>query len=384
MTDRLVVIVTWFSLFAIGSPAGAGAGAGRLNLAHQQEARLQSYLDCVSLFRAGRLEDGVVRLLGRGDDWLAWTLHDVESAVRARDERLGVQDIEAAILLHLRAFRKPGVLTSVMRDHLSAARRLAAAAGNRLPHGFLRDCRLLVIWFLQGQLDIENVIRQLDEALHEFPDDDELLVSQGSVWEWLAAEPDADTMRFPENRVTSAIAIRPPAGQPADGRSPILPASSIYERCARLYERVLRRPPALDDARLRLGRVLLQVNRPEEALHTLEPLAIRDAANSPRELRYLAALFQGRAWLAAGKAEPAIVAYRRALSLYPGCQTPQVALSSALRTAGDRAGSQTVMAGLLAGARRSACTRDPWLGYLTGQTWRLDALVLRLEDGVRR
>jgi tetratricopeptide (TPR) repeat protein len=217
-----------------------------------------------------------------------------------------------------------------------------------------------------------------------FPNDDELIVSQGSVGEWLATQPDADRMQLPENRVTSAIAIKPAGSARQDLVMLNLSTAAIYERCARLYEKALRRSPALDDARVRLGHVLLHLGRPAEALRALEPLTVRDAGSLPRELRYLVALFQGRAWLATGKAEAAAAAYRQALALYPGCQAAQVTLSTALGAAGDQAGARAVMSAMLAGQQRSNCSRDPWLDYLQGQPWRLEALLSRLESGVRR
>jgi tetratricopeptide (TPR) repeat protein len=384
VTGRLLVVVTCLSLFAAGPSAAAGPGASLSNRSDQQNARLQSYLECVNLLRAGQPDNAVVTLLGHGDGWLTATLPEVLPAVRARDWRLGERDIEAAILLHLGAFRYPGVLPSVMRNQLDAAWNLAAAAGERIPRDFLRDCRLVVIWSLQRDRDIENVIVQLGEALGDFPDDAELLVSLGSAWEWMATEPDAGTMRFRENRATGAIAIRPPRGTQSDGVLLNLAAPLIYERCASLYEKALRRSPAPDEARLRLGRVLLLIGRPNEALRALGPLRTGAAADRPREFRYLLALVQGRAWLAAGQAGAAVGAYREALALYPGCQTSQVALSAALRAAGDQAGARSVMAAMLAPNQQFGCVKNPWLDYLVGQPWRLEALVSRLASEVRR
>ena len=236
-------------------------------------------------------------------------------AVRAGDPRFDVRAIQAALLLHYEAFRHPGALPSVMKAQLSAARNIAAAAGSRLPSDFLRDCRLLVIWSLQKDRDIENVVVQLGQALNDFPDDAELLVSLGSTWEWMAAEPDAAAMRFQESRATGAIAIRPAGGVQREGVLLNLAAPLIYERSASLYERALRRPQAPDEARLRLGRALVLLGRPAEALRALEPLRAR-YADLPRELRYLLDLVQGRAWLAAGQAESAVGAYRQAMALY--------------------------------------------------------------------
>jgi hypothetical protein len=72
------------------------------------------------------------------------------------------------------------------------------------------------------------------------------------------------------------------------------------------------------------------------------------------------------------------------MTLYPGCQTPQVALSAALRAAGDQAGARSVMAAMLAPPRQLRCGGNPWLDYLVGQPWRLEALVSRLAGEVRQ
>jgi hypothetical protein len=77
-------------------------------------------------------------------------------------------------------------------------------------------------------------------------------------------------------------------------------------------------------------------------------------------------------------------ASRQAMDLYPGCQTPQVALGAALRAAGDQAAARSVTAAMLAPPRQLTCGENPWLAYLVGQPWRLEALVSRLAAEVRQ
>jgi hypothetical protein len=157
----------------------------------------------------------------------------------------------------------------------------------------------------------------------------------------------------------------------------------IYERCARAYERALRLAPGLHEARARLARVLVAAGRFDEAARALEPL-LRAGADVPGRTRYLALLFHGRAMMGLARADAAAASYRAAGELFPGCPAPQVALSTAVRAAGDQTAAHDLMMGVLTGADRRPCQDDPWWDYIPGQAWRLESLVASLHEGVRR
>ena len=155
----------------------------------------------------------------------------------------------------------------------------------------------------------------------------------------------------------------------------------IYRQAARLYRRALAlsRSP---EAKLRLGKVLIEAGEPRAALRILEDL-VTTREGSTRQ-RYLAELFVGRACLTLGDADRALTAYRTAAEWYPGCQTPLVASSEALWMSGEVEGARAVMMQVLSDRARTSCPEDPWLSYHRGQSSRIQATLRELEREVAR
>jgi tetratricopeptide (TPR) repeat protein len=191
--------------------------------------------------------------------------------------------------------------------------------------------------------------------------------------------PDAPTRRFPFNEAVRGIATAVLSGFSTTGVSVEPP--KIYERCASVFERALRRAPELHEARVRLGRALVEAGKFEEAGRVLEPLF--GEAEVPARLKYYARLFHGRALMGLGRGDAAAASYRQADALFPGCQAPQIGLTTALRAAGDEAGARSVMMTFLTGVRPAACPQDPWWDYLLGQAWRIEPLAAALQARVR-
>jgi tetratricopeptide (TPR) repeat protein len=149
-------------------------------------------------------------------------------------------------------------------------------------------------------------------------------------------------------------------------------------------ERRLREALAVDpgraEARLRLGRVLSQQERPNEAEPLLEPLA-KGLTDDPT--RYLALLFLGDLHERRGRPRKAIEAYQAALRVVPVAQAARVALAHALEAQGEPGASVL----LLAVARTpSSSVRgpDPWWSYPFGpRSFGLEPLA-RLREQVRQ
>jgi tetratricopeptide (TPR) repeat protein len=120
--------------------------------------------------------------------------------------------------------------------------------------------------------------------------------------------------------------------------------------------------PLTHEARLRLGKLLLDTNREAEA----EPLLAEvDAKATTERQRYLARLFLGRAAERGGRSEEAIRSYRRALEARPDSQAARLALAQALeKSSGPGAASEVV--GALLDGTRSAEPSDPWFLYHIG------------------
>lgn len=378
---------------AVGPAAAAQNRRDALSLYYRL-----SYRDCARLLREGRQDDAMRTLVGHEPAWLSNALSEVKAAFKAQDPLFEPLDVQAAMLLHIEVFRAGELLPSVLEAHLAAAWDLAVAwdlaapAGSRLPRDFVRDCHLVVIWCLQERFAVADLVLQVGLALERFADDGELLLAKGTLWELLAVLPDAALLRFKENLAIYEIAEKTKSDGSGrrlrrDGSRPpvaVIAPAGIYERCAELYQKVLLGTPLLDEARLRLARVLSRVGRFVDAQRVLDGFAERKEAGLAPDLRYLAALFRGRALLGVGKAEAAAESFRLAVHLLPGCQTPQVALSEALRASGDQIGSREVMTSLLEASRHPHCADDPWLRYPEGQSWRLAPLAARLHEEVRR
>src|SRR5262252_4818577 len=85
--------------------------------------------------------------------------------------------------------------------------------------------------------------------------------------------------------------------------------------------------PAMTEARIRLGHVLLARGRPQDAA---EALRAADTANEPTELQYFHAKSLGRV-------KQARESYTRAATLFPRAQSPYLALGALATRRGERA-----------------------------------------------
>jgi tetratricopeptide (TPR) repeat protein len=113
-------------------------------------------------------------------------------------------------------------------------------------------------------------------------------------------------------------------------------------------------------ARLRLGRVLVELGRAEEAVRELQRVMTRDLESRDE---YLARLFLGRAEELLGHLSPARDAFRRASELYPRAQSPHLALSRVARESGDRASLSRSLQALAALPGDERDREDPWWHY---------------------
>jgi tetratricopeptide (TPR) repeat protein len=160
---------------------------------------------------------------------------------------------------------------------------------------------------------------------------------------------------------------------------------AVRERttAARHYRAAVSGSPSLVEARLRLGRVLLLLDRADEALAELE----RVSAETPDPtVNYLARLFLGQAHERAGRIDDAIDSYRTAIELVPDGQAAGVALGRALLVTGRREAAAEVAIRLLGrGSPESFGSEpDPWWTYRRGLLSPLDLGLARMREAVRR
>jgi tetratricopeptide (TPR) repeat protein len=304
----------------------------------------------------------------------------LQDKVRNRDPSVGAKELQAAILLHFEVVARVSLSGRDREGQLKAAAQLLDSPRRFVPIEMERRFRLVQIALYQRESAIEDVARALGDALERFDRDSDLLLAQGSLWELLATSPEPEAIRLPNTAAVGPILILSPKGLE---NVPVgINKEAIYARCLRLYEGLLATEPGLLEVRVRLGAVLSRMARPVEALAALQPL-VRRASELPRYLRYQAGLIAARAMLDSGDAASAVEAIESATELFPGCQTPWLARSLALRATGAREQAQRAVSRALELAASAECPDDPWLQYHQGQAWRLDEWLERLERAVR-
>jgi tetratricopeptide (TPR) repeat protein len=169
----------------------------------------------------------------------------------------------------------------------------------------------------------------------------------------------------------------------AGGRASVVTRSTPIDKghqanvAREAYEKALAIEPGLDEARLRLGRVLWGLGRIGEAQESLE--RITGATGEP--VRYLAHLFHGRCLEDTADLEGAVREYQAALGVIPDSQVGAVALAHALSLRGDADGARAVLERILplSGTRKAL---DPYWIYLNGAPAVAESLydALRLES----
>jgi tetratricopeptide (TPR) repeat protein len=217
--------------------------------------------------------------------------------------------------------------------------------------------------FQRGQWPL--ALRYMDLGLQRYPEDPRFLLARGSLLETqgtlgLRAASSADL-------VAAATSHRDVVSKRAAwSRGEMAQAESCYRRA-------LAADPGLLEARVRLGRVLHSMGRPEKAVPELEGV-IADPEADPHA-RYLAWLFLGAIREAAGRPKDAVPAYQAAIRLLPDSQAAYVALSHAFHRLGERAASLQALRETLGRAGRRS-DWDPWWVYSWGQS---HEVVGRLE-----
>ena len=147
----------------------------------------------------------------------------------------------------------------------------------------------------------------------------------------------------------------------SDGRSTMVDSRrNELERAERFLRQTLALARDAGEARLRLGQTLGELGRHDEAVAELRT-AIE--ADLDMERLYLAQLFLGRAEQALGQRDEARRRYEQAADLYPGAQSPRLALAQLARESGDRTGALRALQNVVARPSADIDVNDPWWFY---------------------
>jgi tetratricopeptide (TPR) repeat protein len=353
----------------------ARLGLAGLVLAVQTLHTLDQYFALGERARRGGVEAAVAELRSWNRtafrdlrDELERVRHGLESPsarVLVKWER---SDIEALAMLHTEAAIRCERLSSEEASHANWAKQLLALFdGLRVDQTFRR--RWHVAWgaHLQSTLRLDELAAHLHDALRTWPDDPDLLTMMGSVyesWSHQAVGSRSDSDYLP---LQTRLSLERPNRR------------NSRTRAEASYRRALDVQPGLFDARLRLGRMLLERSQFDEALAQITRAS--EGAASPKE-RYLAQLFLGRVHAGAGRWREAVAAYTSAAGLLPDCQSPKLALSHALLKLGAKDEALAEVRIALERSNRARCD-DPWWEYEFGYGRRADALFDELREGLR-
>ena len=324
-----------------------------------QAPALAQYWGIVQEYRLGRQEAAVRGLLALDDGSVREAVEELCRGVESGypNTPWSLVDVQAAAVFHTE------LAIQVMRDsalqwgrQLEIARRLAdvttrdGVTGKQEPalgRDFRRRWHLLAAWQAHGLLEMDYAAAEVERLRRSFGVDAELLLTAGSL---------SETLAWP------ALANSLPSGvvgprEPLSRRFYLKDAEAKYRRAVALA-------PELGEARLRLGRVLYDQGRHDDAVSALEP-----ALTSPHDtwIRYLGHLFAGAACERSGRVADATAHYRTSMEIRPAAQTAAVALSFLLRQQGESGTAREALSPLMSAVKEEA--QDPWWDYFYG-LWR--------------
>jgi tetratricopeptide (TPR) repeat protein len=186
----------------------------------------------------------------------------------------------------------------------------------------------------------------LGRAYRLFPKDPVLLLDAGFLHEQLAS---------PGNQAGVESTYRLTGVRLAVGSK-----RAELEQAERWFRATLASDAEDVTARVRLGRVVTELGRAEEAAEELRKAVAGNIAHGDE---YLARLFLGRAEELLGHLAAARDDFRRASALYPRAQSPHLALSRIARESGDRGSLLQSLQALAALPDDERDREDPWWHY---------------------
>ena len=323
-----------------------------------------TYADILATYRAGEYEAAV-----RAVKSLSSRAMEDEERLLARTPTGMVRDadIRAAMLLHAEAHfaAVSSELAGLDSRHLDRAQRLARGylRGREKfsdAREFVRQWFLLLVAHFHGVRHVNRSADYLREARSLFPDDPEVLLASGSHHELLAL---IERVSFYDRMGNRTREQRVDRGEE-------------LSEAARYFRAATAANAQLDEAHLRLGRVLYEAGDLKAASQSLETVRTR---RRDEALTYLAAIFLALVEEQRGDRARAARLYVEAMKLFPDAQAPLVGVSELLYVDGHPDDAATTSATLL----ERPAPRDPWWVYMLGEWWRFDVRLASLRAQVR-
>lgn len=310
------------------------------------------YLNLVMRYASGEHEAAVALLGSWNDDRLRCDLDNLQAAAVAVrrcpecGDRLVFQrvSIRAAILLHADKEVREQFASPVseqpascrMGPQAQVVERLAAVLILVDPEAnvFLRRFYVAMARRAHWSHCILQAEQWARAGLKRLPKDGTLLLTLGIVLDTTAS---LTLVPAPRMAILGPLALRQFEAHTAK-------LGSLWERVRRTFDEAVAADPDLREARLRLGRVLWRLNRPEPARACFKEVLSR--SDDP-VLLYLAHLFLGRIHEDQDHLAEAEKEYRAALAIRPLSEPAAVALSHARLLMGDPEGAREALGSAL-------------------------------------
>lgn len=274
--------------------------------------------------------------------------------------------------------------TGAMRAHLEWSRRILhhnlpwptpdGAPVIAVNPDFVADWALTIVGFFQTKLAFFEARRFLDQELTTASDRARLLLARGMTEEIAASEralPRNDSARRSDSNDPSRLAA-PRPGNSSARRGSLADAIDFYRQA-------IAANPSLHTARLRLGRVLLELGHEAGALVELERTLAEDEAPADR---YLANLFLASLHERNGRVGEATFHFKAAAALFRSAQAPYLGLSH-LQLQRDPAGAaDTLQAMFDRPLETTGGVPDPWWLYDAGFGASFRSRLEQLRAGV--
>ena len=207
-------------------------------------------------------------------------------------------------------------------------------------------------------------------GLKRLPKDGPLLMTLGIVLETTAF---LTLVPAPRSAIQGPQAVRQFEAQTAK-------LGALWERARKTFDEALAADPKLHEARLRLGRVLWRLDRPEPARACFEEVL---SNSDDKVLLYLAHLFLGRIHEDQNRLSEAEKEYAAALAVRSTSDAAAVALSHVRLVMGDAAGAREAMEFGL-DQLRARVEGDPFKNYPMTHTREGQAAIDALRKGLAR
>jgi tetratricopeptide (TPR) repeat protein len=236
--------------------------------------------------------------------------------------------------------------------------RLGPKADEAVRFWYVASCAYLIS---VGDLDPAHFAKGLDL----FPKDADVLFMNGVLHETIAGARRQSALQKASHPAGITFAYRSRGGELSDAED--------------AFRRALETAPQFAEARMHYGRVLGQRGQHKNALAELQKAA---AAVEGPWMQYYAALFLAGELEAVGNNDEAIRAYERAAALFPGAQSPRLALSR-LASGANRAPAREAFLTLAAEPVAAGAREDPWWVYDLSGGRAADLVFSKLHEMLR-